>query len=184
MFNNNVSATRKTAIETMASMVNSEFNKHFERMTSRGFGIEEATMKALTTIFYTWGTVGVKFEDERLNTLYAEVAAKVIAEEDAEFAKRYIEQAALSYHEVGVPFTVNFKNGTSKRLVACECNGCKGCIFARTRFEKVVDRFEGVTSCQFKNAGRHALCKALVGTPNHTDVQVRADGKNVIFKEV
>lgn len=93
----------------------------------------------------------------------------------------YVTSAAIKYHEVGKPFKVKFKDVTRK-MVAVEANGCYGCAFA-----KVVGRAPAgypLYGCRCESAGTHAVCKARYVSPLGVELDMREDGKNVVFKYV
>ena len=93
----------------------------------------------------------------------------------------YVSSAAIKYHEVGKSFKVKFKDVTRK-MVALEANGCYGCAFA-----KVVGHAQAgypLYGCKCESVGTHAVCKAKYVSPLGIELDMREDGKNVVFKYV
>ena len=93
----------------------------------------------------------------------------------------YVVSAAIKYHEVGKPFKIKFKDVTRK-MIAVEANGCYGCAFA-----KVVGRAPAgypLYGCKYDAVGTHAVCKAKYVSPLGVELNMREDGKNVVFKYI
>ena len=108
------------------------FDAYNRVMKNCGGDKEKAMRIALENCYLVYDKEdnGGKFEDNSLNEIWQEYRNKRVYEDNIEWRDNYFKRAAIKYHEIGVPFTVNRKNGKTTKLVAVESNdGCKGCIF-------------------------------------------------------
>ena len=178
------------------SGLESEFFEAYNRVIKNGGDKEKAMRIALEHcyLYYDKEDNGGKFEDESLNEIWQEFRNKKVFEDNIEWRDGYLKSAAIKYHEIGVPFTVNRKNGKPMKLVAVESNdGCEGCIFFISKMEAAMGGFRQMYHCKLADYNKHAICKAGVFYPyrfsgkykrDYFDkMPLRMDNKDVIFKK-
>lgn len=174
-----------------------EFFEAYNRVMKNSGGDKEKAMRiALEHCFliYYEEDNGGKFEDDSLNEIWQEYRNKRVRESNIEWRDNYIKNAAIKYHEIGVPFTVNRKNGKTMKLVAVESkDGCEGCIFYVGKREVFLSGIGLRYGCKLADYNKHAVCKASVLYPfrfsgkykrdDYDRIPLRMDNKDVIFKK-
>lgn len=174
--------------------INEIFDKYYNKSIEKGLSYDEAVRNAIDNI---WDVYPIRkaevdaflVENAEYKKVFDDIDNEIKAISDNRERDNWLNTSVFKYHPAGSVFSVNFKDGTYKvKAVERKRQGvpcypaCHECAFRKPN--GLAPNGSTIWGCRFSRNGHHANCVAHIITENGTVMQVREDGKDVVYKWV